>query len=137
MISRELSGLPDSTAVIAPVETAVFPPLVLVGQPQASEEMVRIERLLAGEGCTAVVVEDQGAPDMTLVLYPEGMQASAQLVADSLSAWLSSPSVIYTQPGGNIIPSVAPGNEGIVVVVGTDAVFGNTDSSGALPVGTP
>jgi hypothetical protein len=137
MINRELSGLPDSIEVLAPVDTAVFPPLVLVGQPVASVEMAMIARLLAEEGCTADVIEDQGAPDMTLVLYPEGSQASAQLVADSLSAWLSSPSVIYTQPGGNVIPSVAPGNEGIVVVVGTDAVFENAESSGALPVGAP
>jgi hypothetical protein len=137
MISRELSGLPDSIEVHAPVNTAVFPPLVLVGQPAASGEMARIARLLAEEGCAAAVIEDQGAPDMTLVLYPEGSQASAQLVADSLSVWLSSPSVVYTQPGGNVIPSVAPGNEGIVVVVGTDAVFEAAESSGALPVGSP
>ena len=121
MIERELGGLPDTVETVEVVETDPFPPLALVGKPSTSTEMGRLVDLLNAQGCIPVSIEDQGAPGMTLVLYPEGSQAEAQRVADSLSSWLSSPPSVGIQPGDNVIPAVAPGHQGIVVVVGTDA----------------
>jgi len=122
-IDSDLSGLVDTASVIEHPPAAGFPSLALVGTPLATDAMGRLETLLIANDCYPRMIEDPGAPSLTLVLYPEGSLSGAQLVADSVAAWLISHSTVTVQPGGNILPTVAPGHQGVVLVVGSDAVL--------------
>ncbi len=122
-IDSDLSGLSDTASVIEDPPVIGFPPLALVGTPLAAGTMERLETLFISNDCYPRMIEDPGAPSLTLVLYPEGSLAGAQLVADSVAAWLISHSTVTVQPGGNILSTVAPGHQGVVLVVGSDAVL--------------
>ena len=123
-IDFELSGNPD---LFEPVDqnhvTLIpFPDVALVSSPAVSASIIQLETLLISVGASPVIVEDYGAPDVTLVLYPEGYLLQANIVSDSLSSWLSSHSSVPVQPGGDIIKTVAPQHQGVVIVIGTDAI---------------
>jgi len=140
-IERERSGLPfaDSlagTGEAPPVGSPLVSSVALVGRPLVANQMERLSGLFAAVGCAPVSIEDQGAPQSTIVLFPDGMEAEAAILADTLAAWLASPAEIVVQPGGSVIPTIAPGHEGIVVVVGTDAVVERTGSplGGSAPI---
>jgi hypothetical protein len=85
--------------------------------------MERLVSMLAAQGCSPEMIVDPGAPGLTLVLYSDGHLAGAQLLADTLDSWLMAPASVTVQPGGNIIPTVAPGHQGVVLIVGTDAAL--------------
>jgi hypothetical protein len=121
-IESDLSG-----NVVEPLQTdsgteAVFPSVALVGTPSAQNTVSQLEMLVISTGSPPITIEDSGAPDVTLVLYPEGYLDQANQVSDSLAGWLSSHSSVPVQPGGDIISTVAPQHHGVVVVVGTDAM---------------
>ena len=101
----------------------LFPSVAIVGIPSVVSTVSQLEILIASTGTPPLKIEDPGAPDVTLVLYPDDFQEQAFIVSDSLSSWLSSHSSVPVQPGGDIISTVAPGHSGIVVVIGTDAVI--------------
>lgn len=123
-IDSELYGNPDLTDSIehSNVELTPFPEVALVRSPAVSANIAQLETLLISAGASPFIVEDFGAPDVTLVLYPEGYLLQANIVSDSLSSWLASHSSVPVQPGGDIISTVAPGHDGVVIVIGTDAV---------------
>ena len=123
-IDFELSGNPDLSAPVDQnhVELTPFPNVALVSSPAVSASIIQLETLLIFAGASPVIVEDYGAPDVTLVLYPEGYLMQANIVSDSLSSWLSSHSSVPVQPGGDIISTVAPNHQGVVIVIGTDAI---------------
>ncbi|MCK4506234.1 MAG: hypothetical protein KAW14_11495, partial [Candidatus Aegiribacteria sp.] len=88
-IDFELSGNPD---LFEPVDqnhvTLIpFPDVALVSSPAVSASIIQLETLLISVGASPVIVEDYGAPDVTLVLYPEGYLLQANIVSDSLSSW--------------------------------------------------
>lgn len=122
-IDSELSGNPDISMSVEQnnVELTPFPEVALVSSPAVSASITQLETLLISAGATPFIVEDYGAPDVTLVLYPEGYLLQANIVSDSLSSWLASHSSVPVQPGGDIISTVAPGHQGVVIVIGTDA----------------
>ncbi|RKZ04366.1 hypothetical protein DRQ25_17115 [Candidatus Fermentibacteria bacterium] len=120
-IEYELTGISE-----IPVEDDIgipvyFPSVAVVGIPSVISTVSQLEVLIITTGTPPLTIEDAGAPDVTLVLYPEGLEEQAYIVSDSLSSWLSSHSSVPVQPGGDIISSVAPSHSGIVIVVGTDA----------------
>lgn len=121
-IESELSG-----EVVEPVDIPVggtrpvFPSVAIVGTPSVLSTVTQLESLILSTGSRPMVIEDAGAPDVTLVLYPEGYLEQANQVSDSLSGWLSSHSSVPVQPGGDIISTVAPQHSGVVIVIGTDA----------------
>ncbi len=120
-IEHELTGPAE-----IPVENngsvqANFPAVAVVGTPAVFSSVSQLEALIVTTGTPPLIVEDAGAPDVTLVLYPDGYFDQANIASDSLSSWLSSHSSVPVQPGGDIISSVAPGHSGVVIVIGTDA----------------
>ncbi len=120
-IEYELTGISE-----IPVEnnsgiSVDFPSVAVVGIPTVVSTVSQLEILILTTGTPPLTIEDAGAPDVTLVLYPAGLEEQAYIVSDSLSSWLSSHSSVPVQPGGDIISSVAPGHSGIVIVIGTDA----------------
>ncbi|MCK4504916.1 MAG: hypothetical protein KAW14_04815, partial [Candidatus Aegiribacteria sp.] len=123
-IDFELSGNPDLSVPEDQnhVELTPFPEVALVSSPAVSASIIQLETLLISAGASPLIVEDYGAPDVTLVLYPEGYLLQANIVSDSLSSWLSSHSSVPVQPGGDIIKTVAPHHQGVVIVIGTDAI---------------
>ena len=123
-IDFELSGNPDLSVPVNQnhVESAPFPDVALVSSPAVSASVIQLETLLISAGASPVIVEDYGAPDVTLVLYPEGYLLQADIVSNSLSSWLSSHTSVPVQPGGDIISTIAPHHQGVVIVIGTDAV---------------
>ncbi|MEN8208023.1 MAG: hypothetical protein ABFR50_02110 [Candidatus Fermentibacteria bacterium] len=121
-IEYELTGVLEN-----PVESdsgipLIFPSVAVVGIPSVFSTVLQLETLIIHTGTPPMTIEDAGAPDVTLVLYPDGLEDQAFIVSDSLSSWLSSHSSIPVQPGGDIISTVAPGHSGIVIVIGSDAM---------------
>jgi|WetSurMetagenome_2_1015567.scaffolds.fasta_scaffold00236_12 hypothetical protein len=102
------------------------PSVAVVGLAASSPRMTRIAAALSAAGYDATVVEDDGSPDMTLVLYPDGLRDEALVLADTLANWLTQPVTIPVQPGGQITSAILPGHSGLVVVVGSDAVVGSS-----------
>lgn len=121
-IESELTGVVEEPVESDTGARTVFPSIAIVGTPSVYSTLSQLELLILDTGTPALKIEDPGAPDVTLVLYPDGFLQQANLVSDSLSGWLSSHSSVPVQPGGDIISSVAPSHSGVVVVVGTDAV---------------
>jgi hypothetical protein len=122
-IEADLSGQEISETVETHVNgNVIFPAVAIVGSPSVSGAIAQLELLILTTGMPPLTVEDSGAPDVTLVLYPEGYLEQANLVSDSLSRWLASHSSVPVQPGGDIISTVAPQHSGVVVVIGSDAV---------------
>jgi hypothetical protein len=121
-IEAELSGSEE-----VPVDVngggprTIFPSVAIVGTPSVFSTVTQLEALVISTGSPPITVEDPGAPDVTLVLYPDGYLEQANQVSDSLSGWLSSHSSVPVQPGGDIISTVAPQHRGVVIVIGTDA----------------
>lgn len=101
--------------------SAGSPAVAVVGLPSNTARVARVAAALTASGWTATVVHDAGAPDITVVLFPEGMQDGARTVGDSLDSWLVTPDPVPVQPGGQIMGTIVPGHEGILVVVGADA----------------
>jgi hypothetical protein len=94
---------------------------VLVGRQGAMPAMERISSAMTERGLSVEIFEDDGAPEITVVLYPEGGLQQAGEIADSLSVWLVRPETVPVQPGGELTNSIVPGYEGVLVIVGTDA----------------
>lgn len=99
--------------------------ITLVGDPGARAIMETLGERLSGRGSTVDLLFDPQSPEVTVVLYRQGYEEGAGLVADSLSGWLARPSAVEHQGGGGLIDAVAPGSGGIMVVVGTDARLAN------------
>ncbi len=121
-IEYELTGVSEIPIENDSGMTLIFPSVAIVGIPSVVSTVSQLEILIASTGTPPLTIEDAGAPDVTLVLYPDGFQEQAFTVSDSLSSWLSSHSSVPVQPGGDIISTVAPGHSGIVIVIGTDAM---------------
>lgn len=100
------------------------PSVVVVGLPVNGPRITRLVAALNASGYDASAAEDEGAPDMTVLLYPDGLEAEAGRLADSLHSWLAQPAEIPVQPGGQIAQTILPGHSGLVVVLGSDAVIG-------------
>lgn len=120
-IDFELSG--NVNLLVQPDVTVSgdFPVVAVVGIPAVARCVSQLETVLLAIGAIPVIIEDSGAPDVTLVLYPEGYIEQASTVSDSLSTWLISHTSVPMQPGGDIITAVAPDHSGVVIVIGTDA----------------
>jgi hypothetical protein len=99
-------------------------PVAVVGLPGNAQRVNRVLSALLARGYLATSALDEGAPDMTLVLFPEGFDQEAAQLADTLGAWLTSPASIPVQPGGQIAATIVPGHSGLLVVVGADASMG-------------
>jgi hypothetical protein len=121
-IESELTGITEVPVENNGINHVKFPLVALVGKPSVYSSVSQLETLIINAGTPPVTIEDTGAPDVTLVLYPDGYQEQAYIVADSLSGWLSSHSSVPVQPGGDIISTVAPEHPGVVIVIGTDAI---------------
>lgn len=119
-IESELSGITEVQVEDNGNDGVSFPSVALVGTPSVYSSVSQLEMLIISTGTPPLTIEDAGAPDVTLVLYPDGFQDQANVVSDSLSGWLSSHSSVPVQPGGDIISTVAPGHSGVVIVIGTD-----------------
>jgi hypothetical protein len=128
-IESDLSGteIPD-TSDSGSVTLGVS--VVVVGSPRVSQTARTLAQAFAARGGRASVREDEDAPNTTLVLYSESYRAQAEQVADSLSGWLSRPDTVLVQPGGQMTATVVPGYEGVVVLVGDQAVPGPDIPSG-------
>lgn len=100
------------------------PAVAVVGLPSNGPRIARLAAALVARGYDASAIQDDGAPDMTLLLYPDGLEPEAQILAESLEVWLTQPSDVPVQPGGQITAAILPGHTGLVVVVGSDAVVG-------------
>lgn len=100
------------------------PSVAVVGLPANAPRVARITAALSASGYDASAIQDDGAPDMTLVLFPDGLEPEASILAESLGVWLTQPSEIPVQSGGQITEAILPGHTGLVVVVGSDAVVG-------------
>ncbi len=120
-IESDLNGTSMISVVNDTVSRVPFPSVAIVGLPSVQGTVSKLESLILATGTPPITIEDQGAPDVTLVLYPQGYMEQANLVADSLAGWLSSHTSVPVQPGGDIIASVAPDHPGVVIVVGSDA----------------
>lgn len=120
-IEYELTGISEIPVEIDSGIPVNFPSVAVVGVPSVISTLSQLEILILTTGTPPLTIEDAGAPDVTLVLYPDGLEEQAYIVSDSLSSWLSSHSSVPVQPGGDIISTVAPGHSGIVIVIGTDA----------------
>ncbi len=120
-IEYELTGVSEDSIEDNSSIPLRFPSVALVGPPSVISAVSQLEILIVTTGTPPLTIEDAGAPDVTLVLYPDGFQEQAYIVSDSLSSWLSSHSSVPVQPGGDIISTVAPGHPGVVIVIGTDA----------------
>ncbi|NLP04398.1 LytR C-terminal domain-containing protein [Candidatus Fermentibacteria bacterium] len=122
-IEQDLGGTqPDTAVSVSPTRS----PVAVVSLPANAPRLGRIAGALQARGFTVVTAQDEGAPNITVVLYPEGLDDEASLVADSLEGWLTSPATVPVQPGGGITSSIVPGHTGVVVVIGTDAVVSPT-----------
>ena len=96
--------------------------IAVVGLPVNSARISSISSALRASGWTSWPVQDAGAPDITMVLFPDGRAPEAEVAGDSLHAWLTSPSSIPVQPGGQMMDAIVPGHTGLVVIIGGDAV---------------
>ena len=94
---------------------------MLVGRQGAVPVMNRVSSALTERGLSVEIFEDDGAPEITIVLYPEGSLQQAGEIADSLSVWLTRPETVPVQPGGEFTNSIVPGYQGVLVIIGTDA----------------
>lgn len=128
-IESELTGIAEVPVENNGSDAVNFPSVALVGTPSVYSSLSQLETLIIATGTPPFTIEDAGAPDVTLVLYPDGYQDQAYVVSDSLSGWLSSHSSVPVQPGGDIISTVAPEHSGVVIVIGTDAVVDVRDHS--------
>jgi len=121
-IDSELTGVEEQPVETDTGERVVFPSVAIVGKPGVTSTVSQLELLILETGTPPITAQDNGAPDVTLVLYPQGFQDEAVMLSDSLARWLSSHSSVPVQPGGDIIAAVAPQHMGVVVVLGSDAV---------------
>lgn len=102
--------------------------VAVVGLPAYAPRAQRLASALTACGWSSWAVQDSGAPDLTVVLYPEGLESEAAEAGDSLDSWLTSPDAVPVQPGGQMIEAIVPGHGGLVVILGGDAAF-----SGRMP----
>ena len=111
------SSVPDSTA--GPSDA---PRLTLISRPGLSASADRLAEALRSRGFEASCTQDQGAPEITLVLYTEGYREDAARLTEALGRVLSRPETVPSQPAGELAEMVAPGFSGVILVVGSDAV---------------
>jgi hypothetical protein len=118
-IESDLAGasVPDSTG--GPADA---PRLTLISRPGLSASADRLAAALRSRGFEASCTQDQGAPEITLVLYTEGYREDAARVVETLGRVLSRPAPVPSQPAGELAEMVAPGFSGVILVVGSDAV---------------
>lgn len=114
-----------------------WPVVALVGHPGTSRTMERLELAFRSTGILAEVIEDEGAPDMTVVLYPTALEQKAYELADTLESWLTQPLEVAVQRGGGIHETIVPGHSGLLVVVGSDASVRQTAPGLELMIDTP
>jgi hypothetical protein len=114
LVASETSIPTDNTFLVA---TSA----VLVGRQEAVPVMNRVSSALTERGLSVEIFEDDGSPEITIVLYPEGSLQQAGEIADSLSVWLTRPETVPVQPGGELTNSIVPGYQGVLVIIGTDA----------------
>ena len=96
--------------------------IAVVGKPAVTSTMQQISSSIRTLASSVSDLTDAEAPELTVVFYHPSHEASAHIIADSLSSWLSHPSTIGCRPGDELINTVAEGYD-ILVLVGSDAVF--------------
>lgn len=97
--------------------------IALIGRPAVRTRLERLVSAFRSRGYAAEAIEDNGAPDITLILSPSSLMNEAEILSDSLESWLSRPERIPIQPSGTIHQTIIPGHDGLLVVVGSDAVI--------------
>ncbi len=126
-VRRIDADLADGATVIQPDNTfLVATSAVLVGRQAVVPVMNRISSALRARGLEVEIIPDEGAPEITLVLYPDGGLQQAGEIADSLSVWLTRPETVPVQPGSELTNSIVPGYEGVVIIVGAEASVSNS-----------
>ncbi len=110
---------------VQPVDSGTVPSrgveIAVVGLPVNSARISSVSSALQASGWTSWPVLDEGAPDITVVLFPDGLAQEAEVAGDSLHSWLTSPPSIPVQPGGQMMDAIVPGHTGLVVIIGGDA----------------
>jgi len=128
-INADLSAQPSTVSTtMETVEEVVqqrFPSIAIVSNSNSSDAANELRNAFVTRGSTPLIKEDPGAANLTIVLYSDGMAAEAQLVADSLTEWISSHTLIQTQPGDTHISNVFPGHTGVLINVGSDITTGS------------
>jgi hypothetical protein len=99
--------------------------------------MERLELAFRSSGILAEVIEDEGAPDMTIVLYPGSLEQRAYELADTLESWLTQPLEVVVQRSGTIHETIVPGHSGLLVVVGRNASVRQTAPGLELVIDVP
>ncbi len=117
-IESDLAGAGVRDTVSDPADA---PSLTLVSRPGLSASAERVAAVLESRGFGASCMQDQGAPEITLVLYTEGYAADAAEVTAALGEVLARPETVPSQPAGELAEMVAPGFSGVILVVGSDA----------------
>ena len=117
-IEQDLGSVPAGDSGQTPSRSVE---IAVVGLPANSARISQVVGALQSRGWNSWPVLDEGAPDITVVLYPDGLAAEASVAGDSLHAWLTSPVSVPVQPGGQMMDAIVPGHDGLVVVIGGDA----------------
>ena len=118
-IESDLAGASARDSIPGPSDA---PRLTLISRPALSASADRLAAVLRSRGFEASCTQDQGAPEITLVLYTQGYREDAVRVTEALGQVLSGPENIPSQPAGELAEMVAPGFSGVILVVGSDAV---------------
>jgi len=118
-IESDLAGASVGDSTGGPSDA---PRLTLISRPGLSASADRLAAALRSRGFDASCTQDQGAPEITLVLYTEGYREDASRVTEALGRVLSDPETVPSQPAGELAEMVAPGFSGVILVVGSDAV---------------
>lgn len=120
-IDQDLGDVHADTSAAPARGTSV----AVVGLPANSPKVQRLVSALTASGWNSWAVQDSGAPDLTVVLYPDGLEGEAAEAGDSLDSWLTSPDAVPVQPAGQMTEAIVPGHDGLVVILGGDATFAN------------
>ncbi len=111
--SFEESGIP---------EPSFSSRIAVVGRVGASAGVTRAAALMRSAGASVSELTDSQAPEMTVVFFSAGFESEAATVADSLEHWLQRPEEVISRPGDELIETVAPGFD-VMVILGDDALF--------------
>jgi hypothetical protein len=122
-IEADLSGASPADSA---VEEAGRGRVTLISRPALAGKADAIARALSEEGYATGCAQDQGAPEITVVLFTEGHAETAQRLTADLEELLARPQSVAAQPAGELAEMVAPGFEGVMLVVGDDAALQRT-----------
>lgn len=104
--------------------------VTLMSLPALAGRADAVAAALSEMGYATGSAQDQGAPEITVVLYTQGHAATARRLSGDLEELLVRPESVISQPAGELAEMVAPGFEGVMLVVGEDAAVGPAGSGG-------